>query len=162
MRPVSDAILRDTISTSGSIRLMSDAACCPGLRPAHLDLSSPLFYTGPFEASLAELKAIYGSLGDREVGAALVQGHAQAGYSGAMKRAADVLAARSRKALVLPVWVAGSYVRAGERARALEWLERALEARDPNLPSVNPDPDFDGLRSEPRFQAILRRMNLPQ
>jgi hypothetical protein len=53
------------------------------------------------------------------------------------------------------------YIWAGEKAQALEWLEKGLEVRDLNLPLVNVSPDYDTLRSEPRFQALLRRMNLP-
>ena len=51
--------------------------------------------------------------------------------------------------------------RAGEKAQALEWLEKAFEVRDPNLPFVNLMLVFESLRSDPRFQALLRRMNLP-
>jgi len=48
----------------------------------------------------------------------------------------------------------------GEREQALEGLEKSYEARDFFLPFVNADPFFDGLRTEPRFQALVRRLNL--
>jgi hypothetical protein len=57
--------------------------------------------------------------------------------------------------------VAVMNIRIGEHQRALDWLERAYEARDPNLPSINNREAFDMLRDQPRFQALLRRMNLP-
>jgi hypothetical protein len=41
------------------------------------------------------------------------------------------------------------------------WLEKALEVRDLNLPYIG-WPESDSLRSEPRFQALLRRINLPR
>ncbi|MBP1779164.1 MAG: hypothetical protein H6Q86_5175, partial [candidate division NC10 bacterium] len=44
----------------------------------------------------------------------------------------------------------------------LDLLERAYKERDPNLPYINCQPLWDPLRPEPRFQAILRRMGLPQ
>ena len=43
---------------------------------------------------------------------------------------------------------------------ALEWLEKAYEAHDPNSPYLSVDPIFDDLRNEPRFQDILRWMKL--
>lgn len=48
----------------------------------------------------------------------------------------------------------------GEREQALEGLEKSYEAKDYVLPFVNADPFFDDLRTEPRFQALLRRLNL--
>jgi TolB-like protein/Tfp pilus assembly protein PilF len=132
----------------------------PDLAFAHWMISDIAFSKAMYEESLAEMKAYYA--GDREVEDALTQGYAQSGYRGAMRRAADTLAGRGRKSYVLPSDVAGLYVWAGEKAQALEWLEKALEVRDPNLPSMlNGDPTFETLRSDPRFQDLLRRMNFP-
>ncbi len=52
-------------------------------------------------------------------------------------------------------------VRPGDYDRAIEWLERAFEVRDPMLPYNGFYPIWDPLRSDPRFQDLLRRMNLP-
>jgi tetratricopeptide (TPR) repeat protein len=52
------------------------------------------------------------------------------------------------------------YAVLGERDRALEALERSYETHEFLLPFVNVDPLFDDLRSEPRFQAVFRRMGL--
>ena len=48
----------------------------------------------------------------------------------------------------------------GISAEALECLERAYVNRDPNLPYLGV-PVFDSLRGDPRFNDLLRRMNLP-
>ena len=48
----------------------------------------------------------------------------------------------------------------GEIDQAFEWLERAYQARDPKLPYVNVHPRWDGLRADPRFGDLLRRMGL--
>jgi hypothetical protein len=61
---------------------------------------------------------------------------------------------------VLPWEVASWYAYAGDKDRSLEWLERAYEVRDPNLPYLRL-PDFDLLRSDPRFRDLLKRMRLP-
>ncbi len=57
--------------------------------------------------------------------------------------------------------VAQHYLYAGDYDRAMDWLEKAFEVRDPNLPYIALCPIFDPLRSDPRFQDLLRRMNLP-
>jgi hypothetical protein len=57
---------------------------------------------------------------------------------------------------------ANNYVMAGDNARALDWLEKAYAERDPNMTYISCMPFWDPLRAEPRFQALLRQMNLPQ
>ncbi len=47
-----------------------------------------------------------------------------------------------------------------ENDQALEWLERAYEARDPQVVFLG-WPAWDSVRDDPRFQDLVRRMNLP-
>jgi TolB-like protein/Flp pilus assembly protein TadD len=48
----------------------------------------------------------------------------------------------------------------GEHDEAIRWLERACEERDSHVPGLNVDPRFAGLRTEPRFKALLKRLGL--
>jgi hypothetical protein len=50
----------------------------------------------------------------------------------------------------------------GETNLALDWLERAYEERDPWMPWIKVDPTSDPIRSHPRYQDLLRRMNFPE
>lgn len=47
-----------------------------------------------------------------------------------------------------------------EKEKALTALENAFEDRDARLALLKIDPHFDGLRSEPRFQQLLRGLRL--
>jgi hypothetical protein len=47
-----------------------------------------------------------------------------------------------------------------EKDKALEWLQKALEDRSAYLVYLNVEPIWDGLRSDPRFTDLLRRMRL--
>jgi tetratricopeptide (TPR) repeat protein len=49
----------------------------------------------------------------------------------------------------------------GEKDQALEWLERAYEERDGGMRYLKVDRSLDPLRSDARFQDLLRRMNFP-
>jgi hypothetical protein len=53
-------------------------------------------------------------------------------------------------------------VQVGKKEAALDWLEKAFKASLPDLPFINSNPDFDSLRSEPRFQAIIKKMGLSE
>jgi adenylate cyclase len=48
----------------------------------------------------------------------------------------------------------------GEIGQALEWLEKAVEERDGFIIHLHVDPCWDSLRPNPRYLALLRRMNL--
>ena len=49
----------------------------------------------------------------------------------------------------------------GELEQAFAWLEQAYEERAGLLVFVKVSLHFDPLRGDPRFQALLRRMNFP-
>ncbi len=63
-----------------------------------------------------------------------------------------------------PGSIAILYAALGEHDRAIEWLERAFdkEAWETVLFNIKVFPMLDPLRSDPRFQDLLRRMNFPE
>ena len=50
----------------------------------------------------------------------------------------------------------------GNKEEALDLLGKAYEAHDLQLRHLKVDPNYDGLRAEPRFQDLIRRVGLPQ
>ena len=50
----------------------------------------------------------------------------------------------------------------GEKDKAFEWLQRAYQQRDGGLSEVKVDLLLDRLHSDPRFKAVLKKMNLPE
>jgi len=58
------------------------------------------------------------------------------------------------------LWRAFVWMGLGEKNRALENLEKAYLEREPTMACLKVWPAFDSLRSEPRFQALLKKMNL--
>jgi len=99
---------------------------------------------------------------DPERMAAFERGLKEGGYEGAQRAIADVLAARYEKGLVRNAdGIATRYLDGGDKNRALDWLEKAYAARDVSLAYLGL-PQWDPLRSDPRFQALVRRVGLPQ
>jgi len=107
-------------------------------------------------------KRSYAERNDREAEDALARGFEEAGYQGALQRVAEMLIARSRTTFVTPWQIGTLYTRAGKNKEALDWLEKAYQAHDPNSIYLSVDPIFDILRNEPRYQDLLRRIKLPQ
>jgi TolB-like protein len=56
------------------------------------------------------------------------------------------------------VFYAMIYAQWGKTTRALDWLETAMRHRDPYMEKLKTDVNFDPLRNEPRFQAVLREL----
>jgi predicted Zn-dependent protease len=111
-----------------------------------------------FATAKSYIKSVYGN---PRVNEAFDRGLTQADYRGGMRQAAEALVAGLREAYASPYDIASLYLGAGETAQALNWLEKGFEVKDPNMPYLGL-PWFDPLRSDPRFQDLLRRMNLPQ
>ena len=132
----------------------------PHLPAAHLRLWSAYYGKGMHEEAVEAAKTFFEALGDKEVVQALQRGYADAGYSGAMRVAAETLVERSHSTYVQPTQIARLYAHAGDKEHALEWLERAYEERLIAMVHLGVDLDWSSLRGEPRFQDLMRRVNL--
>ena len=137
-------------------------AAQPQLSYAHLGLWGAYFKKGMNKQALEEAQKFFEVLGDQEVVASLREGIGGDSYRAAMKRAADVLASRSTHTHVAGVRIARLYAHAGENAECLTWLEKASAARESPMVHLNVGWDWQNLRNEPRFQALLREINFPQ
>jgi TolB-like protein/Tfp pilus assembly protein PilF len=149
----------------------------PSLGMARGTLQDALFSKGMRDELLAIQRER--AARDPERLAAFEQGLAEAGDSGAHRGVADLLAARYEKSggmpdpgdrtsaaswrgrVFMPTFIAQQYIYAGDHDKAIEWLDEAYENHDPSLPYIGTLPLYDPLRSNPRFQDLLRRMNLP-
>ncbi len=61
-----------------------------------------------------------------------------------------------------PLVLAIDYAIIGKKEEALDWLEKANKNPPPGFAILNNMPDLDNLRSEPRFQAIIKKMGLSE
>ena len=60
-----------------------------------------------------------------------------------------------------PYNVAALYDGVGNKGHVFEWLERAYREHSTSLYALRIDIWFDQVRSDPRFQDLVRRMNFP-
>jgi TolB-like protein/DNA-binding winged helix-turn-helix (wHTH) protein/Tfp pilus assembly protein PilF len=96
--------------------------------------------------SLAVSASIYGLQGRNEEAEALIK----------------ELRETARHRYVSGFFFAEAYVGLAQSDQAISWLERAYEEHDQWMVFANSYPGLDWLRAEPRFQALMRRMNFPQ
>ena len=128
---------------------------------AHLGLWGAFYRKGLPEEALNAANRFFVVLGDSEVVEALQKGSSESGYEGAMRLAALALERRADTIHVPAVRIARLWAHAGDVGRALDWLEKAYIWRESPLVHLRVGWDWDSLRDHPRFQNLLRRMNLP-
>jgi tetratricopeptide (TPR) repeat protein len=134
----------------------------PNFASAHLGLWGAFYRSGMHEEALAEAKVFFTVLGDRDIAEALTNGYAAAGYTGAMRLAAETLAGRTAVTYAPAFRIARLFAHARETMRAQEWLEKAYEHRESPLVHLSIGWDWDSLREEPQFRDLLRRIGLPE
>ncbi|MEP7148584.1 MAG: protein kinase [Acidobacteriota bacterium] len=133
-----------------------------------LDANSPVAHAwlgivnagrGSFGEAVADYRRAI-ELGDTTAATRCYYGYALArnGQSDEAREIARQL--RSGSEFVSPVGLAVLYTGIGDKAAALESLEKALRERDPQLQYLNVEPHFDSLRGEARFQAIVAQVGL--
>ena len=89
-------------------------------------------------------------------------GAAYAG-SGKRKEALDILEKlKTTKEYVSPTELAALYISLDDKEEAFRSLEQAYAARDSQLKFLKVEPDFDPLRSDPRFADLMRRVGFPE
>jgi TolB-like protein/Tfp pilus assembly protein PilF len=94
--------------------------------------------------------------------AGLAAAYVANGNRAAAQKLLDELNAKSRRGWVPSYAFVSLYTRFGDKDRALAALERSYQERSQFVAYLKVGPDLDSLRSEPRFQALLQRLNFPQ
>jgi hypothetical protein len=95
------------------------------------------------------------------LGQALVEhrrAFASSGFNGYLGE--ELLAQTEESRRFYPYGRAEVYARLGQTDLALEWLEKAYRSRKHDLAFLKVNPQLDSLRSDSRFQDLLRRIGL--
>ncbi len=58
--------------------------------------------------------------------------------------------------------IAFVYVVLGDKEKTFEWLEKAFQARETDLPRFRLGPTFDPIRDDPRYKDLIKQMGLPE
>jgi serine/threonine-protein kinase len=132
----------------------------PNFARAHWAISEPYAQQKKYEEAIAELHKAR-QLDDTPILLALLgQVYASVGRRSEAQQVIDELQQLAKHTYVDPYFLAEIYTALGERAQALQELERAYQERSSWLVWLKVEPKFDGLRADARFTELLRRVGL--
>ena len=133
----------------------------PHYGSTHLWLAYSLLMKGQFDEALKEIKIAIHFMGRSP----LCLGALGLAYGRAARihKAQEILAELqdlAQKTYVPPSYIAYIYLGLGEMDKCFDWLEKSVERQDFTIFILSWFPIFDPLRSDPRYNALLRKMNL--
>lgn len=107
-------------------------------------------------------RAVELSEGDTDAKAGLAHAYSATGRRNEAEKILRELQTQSKTDYVSPYMLAVIYTGLGNKDKAFEFLENAYEEKSPDIAYfIKADLRIDPLRSDSRFQHLLRRMNLP-
>jgi tetratricopeptide (TPR) repeat protein len=135
----------------------------PNSTLARLNLGMAYVKKGMIEEGISEIKlAIDISDGKMaELKSDLAYAYARAGNINEVRNILADLLRINEHSHVSETQIAGVYVSLGEKDKAMEWLEKAYERHSGYIAIINYDSSFDAIRSDPRFQALLKKIGFP-
>ena len=128
---------------------------------AHIVLGQCYEQQGRYPEAIIELqKAASLSPDSPPVLAALGHAYAAAGKRAEAQQMLVQLKSLSARRYVSPFYLAFLYIGLGDREQAIAWLDRGYDDLSNNMIFLNVVPQFDSLRSDPRFQDLRHRIGL--
>lgn len=116
---------------------------------------------GFYKEAIAEYqKAIQNSGGSSFFITAMICSLVRGGHKKEAERKFDELLTSSNNQPISNYVLARGFAALGNKEKALEKLEKAFQERDGLMHVVKVDPNFDEIRSEPRFKELLKKMRL--
>jgi TolB-like protein/DNA-binding winged helix-turn-helix (wHTH) protein/Tfp pilus assembly protein PilF len=139
----------------------SRAQMMPGDFYPHFALSDIYALTGNQQEAIAEIQKMLTILEYQELAATVGREYERSGYQQALKVYAKQLEEVYSRTTYIPTWyIASIYGLCGDKDKAFVWLDKAYKTKD-GMESLVADPQWDPLRSDPRFKDLLKRVGLP-
>jgi Flp pilus assembly protein TadD len=129
---------------------------------AHAYLGLAYEQQGRIEQAVAQFHEWQTLSGDEPAAtAALGHAYAMSGRRTDAQKALFRLQDLAKDRYVPPYDIAVVYLGLGDKAKAMDWLDRAYDDHSAWLIWVKLDPRFDGIRPAPHYHDLLRGMKIP-
>jgi DNA-binding winged helix-turn-helix (wHTH) protein/TolB-like protein/Tfp pilus assembly protein PilF len=125
----------------------------------HGSLASVYEVQGRYQEAMTEVRELLALEGNSNAEGLNGRLHASMGKRAEALQAIARLKALSTRQHVSPFDIASIYVRLGDKDQAFAWLEKEYREHTAQLIGLKVDAFYDSLRSDPRFDDLLRRMN---
>jgi len=128
---------------------------------AHFFLAAAYEKVGNYDQAVEEMLKARELQGDHQFTLAVQKAYKRSRYPGALRALAEDTEQKWKRGQEQAASVALIYAKL-DKEKAFIWLERAYRERSRALPYLlRADPQFDNLRSDPRFADLVRRMGFP-
>jgi serine/threonine-protein kinase len=128
---------------------------------AHILLGSCCFHIGKHDDAIRAMETQAQLLGRSSFALGnLGWAYASTGRTAEALTLLEELQARARAQYTPPWSLAVIYAGLGEMDNAFDWFEKAVDEHDPLMLHFHVHPNYDPLRTHPRYAALLRTMNL--
>lgn len=132
------------------------------LDTGHSALCVDLGYLKFFDESVAECRQALAVEGHNDWVPGYLREYRQRGYAASMAFIAKQDLKELRQRPLHDLWgLANAYVLAGMREEAMGALFQGLQIHEPGLLQIRVDPDFDSIRSDPRYPELIRQIGFP-
>ena len=132
----------------------------PNFAEAHRQLGEAYWEKGKFDEAIAETNKRFELIGRGGEVAALREAYLASGWNGYWQKRLQFGLERSKHFFVSPSGIAYYYTQLKDTSHALDWLERAYREHDHDLVYLRVDHSWDSLRTNRRFQELLKQMQL--
>ena len=142
-------------------QLMKTIEMDPNFAGTYGDLATLYRYQGRYDLWIDASKknaALNDSQEDMAMYAEIERVYKQSGYKAAVNRTIEILKQRNTHSYFDPGIIAEEYAFLGDKEQALQWLERAYQAKSDEMVSLRIRRCYDFLRSDPRYKALERRV----
>jgi hypothetical protein len=132
----------------------------PDVSMPHDTISGDYTQKKIYDKALQEYQRSLILQGETELSAAMGKAFAAGEWVGVLRKRVEV-SQKHDTSDYDPAFVAECYAALDEKDKAFLWLEKAYDEHS-SLLFIKVEPDFDNIRSDPRYSDLLRRMGLPQ
>jgi TolB-like protein len=126
---------------------------------AHRSLARAYLVTRNYAGHVEEAARYFDLIGEPQTATSMRESFAKGGWTGYLR----AMTGPTRPTrFFFPFYVAMYFAELGDKDKAFAWLEKTYEERLYYVAWMNGDPCLDSLRDDPRFQQLVKRINLPR